>query len=102
MSLDPYFEAFEQPLNLCQFDLDTHPTAGLSLYEHDGQLLLVTMSPDTPAAKIKDWCSRLKGAWLIKIGDMLVTRVTLAKDAFTAAQLATAPLVTLLPKTLAQ
>ena len=54
------------------------------------------MSPGTPAAKIKDWRSHLKGAWLIKFGDALVIAVTLAKDALTAAQLANAPSVTLL------
>jgi hypothetical protein len=96
MSPDPYFKAFKQPLDLCQFDLDKHPTGGLSLYKHDGRLHLATMSPGYPAAKMKDWRSCVKGAWLIKIGDMLVTAVTLAKDAFTAGQLTNTPSVTLL------
>jgi hypothetical protein len=54
MSPDPYFTAFEQLLDLRKFDLDKHPTAGLSLHEHTGHLHLATMSPGTPAAKIKD------------------------------------------------
>jgi hypothetical protein len=62
MSPDPYFEAFEQPLDLCQFDLETYPTAGLSLYKHDGQLHLATMSPSTLATKMKDWRSPVKCA----------------------------------------
>jgi hypothetical protein len=96
MSPYPYFEAFKQTLDLCQFDLDTHPTAGLSLYKHNSLLHLATMPPGTPAAKMKDWCSRVKSAWLIKNGNTLVTRVTLAKDVFTAVQLTNTPLVTLL------
>ncbi len=66
MSPDPYFTAFKQPLDLRQFDLAKHPTAGLSLYENGGKLHLATMSPSTPAAKIKDWRSRIRGAWLTK------------------------------------
>ena len=42
------------------------------------------MSPSTPAAKIKDWRTRLKGMWLIKIGDVNVSTITDAKLAFQA------------------
>ncbi len=96
MSPNPYFDAFKQPLDLHQLDLCKHPTAGLSLYEHAGRLHLATMSPDSPAAKIKDWHSRVKGAWLIQIGDTPVTTITSAKDALTAAHLANTSSVTLL------
>jgi hypothetical protein len=96
MSPDPYFTAFEQLLDLHKFDLDKHPTAGLSHHEHAGCLHLATMSADTPAAKIKDWCSRVKGASLIQIGDTPVTTVTSTKDVFTTAHLTNALLVTLL------
>jgi hypothetical protein len=40
------------------------------------------MSPSTPAAKIKDWQTRMKGAWLIKIGNVDVSTITEAKSAF--------------------
>jgi hypothetical protein len=96
MSPDPYFTAFEQPLDLRQFDLAKHPTAGLSLYENGGRLHLATMSPSTPAAKIKDWRSRIRGAWLTKIGSTIVTTIASAKDALTAACLKNALSVTLL------
>jgi hypothetical protein len=55
MSPDPYFKAFEQPIDFCKFNPGKHPTLGLSLYEASGRLYLVTMSPSTPAAKILDW-----------------------------------------------
>jgi hypothetical protein len=87
MSPDPYFDAFEQPLDLRQFNLHRHPTTGLSLYEHAEHLHLATMSPNSPAAKIKDWCSHVKGAWLIQIGDTPVMTITSAKEALTAAHL---------------
>jgi hypothetical protein len=54
MSPDPYFDAFKQPLDLRQFDQDKHPTVRLSLYQHTGHLHLTTMSPGTPAVKIKN------------------------------------------------
>jgi hypothetical protein len=52
LSPDPYFDAFEQPLDLHKFDIATHATAGLSLLESDGCLHLATVSPSTPAAKM--------------------------------------------------
>ncbi len=55
MSPNPYFDVFEQPLNLQKFDYTKHPTVGLSLYEKSGWLYLATMSPSTPATKIWDW-----------------------------------------------
>jgi hypothetical protein len=33
LSPDPYYNAFEQPLDLHKFDIATHATAGLSLLE---------------------------------------------------------------------
>jgi hypothetical protein len=43
------------------------------------------MTPGTPGAKIPRWCSRLKGAWLITVGDVLVTTITNAQAAFRTA-----------------
>jgi hypothetical protein len=65
MSSDTYFDAFEQPIDLRKFDLAKHATAGLSLYSSDGRVYLASMSPGTPAAKIPDWRTRVRGAWLI-------------------------------------
>jgi hypothetical protein len=86
MSPDPYFDAFEQPLDIRHFDLTKHATVGLSLYEKSGQLYLASISPGTPAAKIPDWCTRVRGAWLIKIGSATVTSNKEAHTALTAIQ----------------
>jgi hypothetical protein len=43
------------------------------------------MTPCTPGAKIPHWRSRLKGAWLIKVGDTQVSSIADAQDAFTTA-----------------
>ena len=82
LSPDPYYEAFTQPLDLRNFNIATHATAGLSLLESGGRLHLANMSPSTPAAKIKDWRTRMKGAWLIKIGDVAVSTISEAKSVF--------------------
>jgi hypothetical protein len=84
MSPDPYFDAFEQPLDLRHFDYATHPTAGMSLYVNTGRLYLAAMSPSTPTAKIHNWRTRVRGAWLIKIGNTTVTSIVEAGAAFEA------------------
>jgi hypothetical protein len=86
ISPDPYFDVFEQPLDIRNFDLNKHATAGLSLYEKSGRLYLASMSPSTPAANFPDWRTRVRGAWLIKIGSATVTSIEEAHAAFTAIQ----------------
>jgi hypothetical protein len=85
MSPDPYFEAFEEIIDLRKFDLTQHRTAGLCLAHSDNRLFLGCMTPGTPGAKIPRWRSRLKGAWLIKVGDILVSSIADAQDAFRTA-----------------
>ena len=82
MSPDPYHEAFEESIDLCRFDLSRHRTASLCLAHSNGRLFLGGMTPSTPAAKIPRWRSRLKGAWLIKIGHHTVTSIAQAQEAF--------------------
>ena len=65
MSPDPYFEAFEEKLNVQNVNLKKHPTACLELYESSRRMFLWSIKPSTTAAKIPDWCTRLRGAWLI-------------------------------------
>ncbi len=84
MSPDPYFvEAFKQPVNFHKFDPGKHPTLGLSLYKALVRLYLATMSPSTPAAEIPDWRTQIRGAWLLKINDCLVTMIEDVQNAFT-------------------
>jgi hypothetical protein len=75
MSPDPYFEAFEEELNVQHVNLNKHHTAGLELYESSGRVFLRSMQPSTAAAKIPDWRTRIRGAWLIKIGDTIISSV---------------------------
>ena len=84
MSPDPYFDAFEEVIDLRKFDLKLHRTAGLCLAHSDNRLFLGCMTPGTPGAKIPRWQSRLKGAWLIKVGDKLVSSIADAQNAFTS------------------
>ena len=76
MSPDPYFDAFEEVLDLRHANLNTHTTAGLELTESNGRVHLKSMTPSTPAAKIARLRSRLRGAWLIKVGDNSVSSVS--------------------------
>ena len=85
MSPDPYFETFEEIIDLRNFDLTQHRTAGLCLAHSDNRLFLGCMTPSTPGAKIPCWRSRLKGAWLIKVGDIHVSSIADAQAAFRTA-----------------
>ena len=51
MSPCPYFDAFEEEINLQKFDLDKHRTAGPGLALVNGCLFLVGMAPGTPGAE---------------------------------------------------
>jgi hypothetical protein len=53
------------------------------------------MAPGTPGAKIPCWRSQLKGAWLIKVGNILISSIADAQDAFTMAIALGSPFVTL-------
>jgi len=96
MSPDPYIEAFEEVIDLRKFDHTQHRTAGLCLAHADNRLFLGSMTTGTPGAKIPRWRSRLKGAWLIKVGNTLVSTIAEAQDAFTSAITSGSQFVTLL------
>jgi hypothetical protein len=76
MSPDPYGQAFEQEIYLRKWDLTTHRTAGMRLLEKNGRLLLASIDPSTPAARIARWRTHLRGAWLISINGTLVESIT--------------------------
>ncbi len=52
VSPDPYGSAFEEELILRKFDITTHRSAGLCFIEKNGRLLLASMAPSTPDARI--------------------------------------------------
>jgi hypothetical protein len=96
MSPDPYFEAFEECIDLRRFNLAIHWTAGLCLAAHNGRLFLGAMKPSTPGAKIPRWHSCIKGAWLIKINDVLVSMIEDTQAAFKDASNKGVPFIWLL------
>ena len=55
MSPCPYFDAFEEEIDLRKFDITKHRTAGLCLAQVDGRLILSGMAPSTAGAKITRW-----------------------------------------------
>jgi hypothetical protein len=94
MSPDPYFEAFEEVIDLRKFDLSKHCTASLCLADSDGQPYLGGMMPSTPGAKIPRWQMRIVGAWLIQIGSKPVFTINNAQQAFQEPSASAVPLVT--------
>ncbi len=86
MSPDPFHDSFDKLLDICCLDLTRHPTVGLSLLEEDGRVFLAHMQPGTPGAKIPRWCTRIRGAWLIKIGPHIIHSITDAHTAFSKIQ----------------
>ncbi len=81
MSPNPYFDAFEETLNVQHVNLKRHATAGLELYESSGRVFLHSMTPGAAAAKIPDWRSWIQGAWLIKIGNNIISSIDDASSA---------------------
>ena len=96
MSPDPYNSAFKEELDLRKYDYDTHHTSGLSFVKTNGQLLLAAMSPHTPGSRIPRWQSNLRGAWLIKINDNIVSTIANAQRIFKHLHSTQAKLCTLL------
>ncbi len=82
VSLDPYGTAFEEELDLHKFDINTHRTAGLCFFEKNNQILLASMAPSPPGARIPWWQTRIWGAWLIKIDGTPVASISDAKAVF--------------------
>ena len=66
---------FEQPVDLRRFDATKDPTAGMRFKLVNPWLILDTIVASTPCARIRRWRSRLKRAWLVKIGSYEVNTV---------------------------
>jgi hypothetical protein len=96
MSLDPYFKAFKEVIDLRKFNLHKHRITGLCLAHSNKCLFLGGMTPGTPGAKIPCWRSRLKGAWLIKVGNIIISSIADAQNTFTTAIALGSPFVKLL------
>ena len=82
MSQDPFFDSFEEVLDLRKWSFDKHRTAGLSLVSHNDRLYFGGMTPSTPGAKVDCWRINLQGAWLVKVGSCLISTISDAQKAF--------------------
>ena len=82
MSPSPYQDAFNEVMDIRKCGFSKHPTAGMSLIEQNGRLILAHMTPSTPGAKVPRWRTRLRGAWLIKIDGKSVTTIEDARKVF--------------------
>jgi hypothetical protein len=82
MSPTLYHNAFEQTIDIRKVDLKQHPTAGLELFEKDKRFHLARISKGTPAAKIPEWRSRIRGAWLIQLNGQVVNTITDVVEVF--------------------
>ena len=82
MSPSPYHNAFDEVMDIRKWDFSKHPTAGMSLIEQNGRLILAHMAPSTPGAKVPRWRTWLRGAWLVKIDDKSFTTIEDARKVF--------------------
>ncbi len=96
MSPDPFFDAFEEDLDLQKWSFDKHRTTSLSLVVHNGWVYLVGMIPGTPGAKVDWWRVNLRGVWLIKVGSTQISTISDAQSAFRSLYETSAPSMTLL------
>ena len=63
----PYFDAFEEMMNIRHWNTLDHKCAGLNLLSRDDRPIVGAIQPSTPAAKIPRWRSRIRGAWLLEV-----------------------------------
>jgi hypothetical protein len=69
MSPSPYNDAFKEELNLRHFNFTQHQATGMSLIQQSNQLILASIVPSTPGAKVPRWRTRIHRAWLISINN---------------------------------
>ena len=80
-----YNDAFEVELSM-QFDTSRHPAGGMQFKTYNGRLTLGNMTPATVDAKIRNWRSRIRNAWLVQINSKVIASL---KDVHEALQEAT-------------
>ena len=81
MSPHAYHGAFEEELRLGRYGTD-HATAGLVLEDLNGRLIVTDMAKSTPAHRIPRWRTRVRGAWLQRVGDKEILTLDNAVRAF--------------------
>jgi hypothetical protein len=70
---DPYHKAFKARMDMRWYVAYKKPTGGMVFDATNGHLLLRDIVPSSPAADIPAWHTRIRGAWLRKLGTMVVT-----------------------------
>jgi hypothetical protein len=90
LSPTPYNDAFEEELDLRKFYFKLHHTAGMSFIPQDTRLILASMVPSTPGARIPRWRTRLRGAWLLLVNGTPVDSIVSVQQAFNSLSLSRA------------
>jgi hypothetical protein len=77
-----YNDSFEEYLDMTKFYPSNYPAGGMHFIIEDNRLMLHNMAKGSPCAKLKDWRSRLKGAWLISVNGIPVQLVAVINTIF--------------------
>lgn len=67
LSPSPYFEAFQEEIDIRHWTTHDHHTAGFVLVSNNNRLVLADIMKSTPAARIDKWRSRCHGAAVLKV-----------------------------------
>jgi hypothetical protein len=76
LSHSSFNNSFEEILDIQRYDPTISSTGGLQCEEKASKVFLRSMQPSTPAAKIRAWRSRLRGAWIIKVDDTMISSIS--------------------------
>jgi hypothetical protein len=78
----PYNNAIKEELDLPKFDISPHHAAGMIFLPQDDRLILASMAPSTPGARVPCWHTRLRGAWLLSVNGTPVHTLAEAHQVF--------------------
>jgi deoxyuridine 5'-triphosphate nucleotidohydrolase len=84
-NIDLSHDPFNDIQNVTMIARGNHPTRGLILNDSDtwnDRVIITTCQPGTPAAKIKNWRSRLKNSTLLQIDGTIITDIKSVKKYF--------------------
>ncbi len=67
LSPTSYKDAFEEELDLQKFEFTCHRAAGMTFLPQDNRLILTSMVPSAPGARVPRCRTSLHGAWLLSV-----------------------------------
>jgi hypothetical protein len=82
MSPTPYNNAFKEELDLRTLNISHHCAAGMIFLPQDDRLILASMAPSTPGARVPRWRTRLCGTWLLLVNGTPVHTLAEAHQVF--------------------